>query len=105
MSSVVLPQPDGPMMATISPRGTAKVTPRKRLDRTLPLSYVFTTSCTCTMVSDFAAVNAAPSASSALTFRILGIAIAIRLLLFHSRARRGVYDVRPAPAAFGSGLP
>ena len=44
LSSVVLPQPEGPMMATISPRGTLSVTPRSAFTTTSSVRYVFTTS-------------------------------------------------------------
>ena len=44
LSSVVLPQPDGPMIATISPRGTLNVTPRRAFTMTFSVRYVFTTS-------------------------------------------------------------
>ena len=37
LSRVVLPQPDGPMIATISPRATAKSTPRSAARRWEPL--------------------------------------------------------------------
>src|SRR2546427_12306213 len=39
---VVLPQPDGPMMATISPFRTSTFSPRRAWTSTPPLSYVFT---------------------------------------------------------------
>ena len=38
LSSVVLPQPLGPMMATISPRSTVRFTPRNALTVTRPES-------------------------------------------------------------------
>src|SRR3970282_94433 len=41
---VVLPQPEGPMMATISPRWIVRLTPRRARTSTLPVSYVLTTS-------------------------------------------------------------
>src|SRR3990170_8165482 len=41
---VVLPQPEGPMMATISPRWIVRLTPRRAWTSTLPVSYVLTTS-------------------------------------------------------------
>src|SRR5581483_3268834 len=45
LSRVVLPQPDGPMMATISPRGTLRLTPRSACTVTSSEEwYVFTTS-------------------------------------------------------------
>src|SRR5438132_5472472 len=37
--SVVLPQPDGPMIATISPRGIARLTPRSAWTLTAPELY------------------------------------------------------------------
>ena len=44
LSSVVLPQPDGPMIATISPRGTASEMPRSACTGFWPVSlYVLTT--------------------------------------------------------------
>src|SRR5918912_1541493 len=42
LRSVVLPQPEGPMIATIAPRSTARSTPLRALTRTAPVSYVLT---------------------------------------------------------------
>src|SRR5207245_6684618 len=39
---VVLPQPDGPITATISPRRTSRSSPRSAWTAPPPLSYVFT---------------------------------------------------------------
>src|SRR3712207_8628331 len=43
LRSVVLPHPEGPMMATISPRGILKSTPRRARVRTPPVAYSFST--------------------------------------------------------------
>src|SRR2546422_3398025 len=42
LRSVVLPHPDGPMTATISPRRTSRSNPRSAWTAPPPLSYVFT---------------------------------------------------------------
>src|ERR671910_3849499 len=42
-NSVVFPDPEGPMMATISPRLTARSTPRSALTRGPPAAYTFWT--------------------------------------------------------------
>src|SRR5581483_2569447 len=42
--SVDLPEPDGPMIATYSPRAMVKVTPRSARTKTVPSAYVFVTS-------------------------------------------------------------
>src|SRR6476620_6834234 len=51
LRSVVLPDPLGPMIASISPRFTPSVTPRRACTSTLPVSYVLTRSRASTMVS------------------------------------------------------
>src|SRR6267143_5754652 len=42
LSRVVLPHPEGPMIATISPFRTSTFSPRRAWTSTPPLSYVFT---------------------------------------------------------------
>src|ERR671931_435286 len=48
---VVLPEPLGPMMPTISPRRTVKLTPRRASTTTSPVSYRFSTARASTMAS------------------------------------------------------
>ena len=40
---VDLPEPEGPMTASISPRSTVRFTPRRASTRTRPIWYVFVT--------------------------------------------------------------
>src|SRR5215211_4859389 len=49
--SVVFPQPEGPMMATISPRGMLRSTPLKAWTVTPPVAYVFSRLRASTMAS------------------------------------------------------
>src|SRR3990170_56216 len=74
---VVLPHPEGPMMATISPRWIVRLTPRRAWTSTLPVSYVLTTSVAWMMgrASGGAAVSSARVCSTViqLTPLVLGL--------------------------------
>ena len=64
LSSVVLPQPDWPMMATISPRGTSSDTPRSACTCVPPLEYVLTTPLRSMMVVAASATAVAAATTS-----------------------------------------
>src|SRR5713101_2892276 len=50
--NVDLPDPDGPMIATYSPRAIVNVSPRSACTCNAPLAYVFVTFCTSMTLSD-----------------------------------------------------
>src|ERR687890_1462197 len=72
LRSVVLPHPEGPMTATISPRAIERSTPRRAWTRTPPAAYSFSTPRASTM--------ALTAASSRTTFS-LAFPIKIRSFL------------------------
>src|SRR5687767_4497365 len=72
LSSVVLPQPLGPMIATISPAATARSTPRSAFTRTVPVSYVLCTDCASTIGS------ASRTPSMAPPFVFAGVSLDVR---------------------------
>src|SRR5829696_3400412 len=67
-NSVVFPDPEGPMMATISPRPTPRSTPRSALTRSPPAAYTFWTPVASIMKSA-AAFSTKPPRSVAYTLR------------------------------------
>src|SRR5215203_3129026 len=67
-NSVVFPDPEGPMMATISPRLTPRSTPRRALTRSPPAVYTFWTPVASIMKSA-AAFSTKPPSSVSYTLR------------------------------------
>src|SRR5215217_2368161 len=76
LRSVVLPHPEGPMTATISPRAIERSTPRRARTRTPPAAYSFSTPRASTMV---------PSAASSRATISLAFPIKTRSFLCSSR--------------------
>ena len=73
MSSVVLPDPLGPMIATISPRGTEKLTSRSACTCTLPVSYVLSTPRASTIGSGWGARGASTGGGAGLGSTVTAI--------------------------------